>query len=179
MELTQAQKELANILLLAFPAHTAVITLNFYSANLLIGKDPHYSEEFIREMRDDIMRSNSPFVFLLDEGYLRVENYTIGSHILTEKGKKAKNLGGINAYKSWESEEERKKRFEEFPKKKWHIYDAAKWLIFFIIGAAVQHFVIEPITKKNEQTPSQQQTIIHKSNTGKSSPVSLNKKDSV
>lgn len=74
---------------------------------------------------------------LLDFDYLTCVDRTRQLDRLTDPGKKAQELGGHQAYLKWKEKEEREKRFEEFPKKKWHIYDLTKLLITIFITAII------------------------------------------
>src|SRR5689334_5686844 len=64
--------------------------------------------------------------FLSEEEYIIETNRLVPEDKLTDKGKKARDLGGHKAYLAWEETERKKKNIEDFPKKKWYIYEPAK-----------------------------------------------------
>lgn len=75
--------------------------------------------------------------YLLDNDFITVTNVLNPSDTLTIKGKLAKDKGGIKEYEKWEEEETKKKRIEDFPKRKWFVYEPVKIIASIIITASV------------------------------------------
>lgn len=101
--------------------------------------------------------SNSKTIrdFLLKEGYLKCIDWRIPTDELTDKGRLAKEKGGHAKFKEWEAEEARKAAFEDFPKKKWHIYEPLKSIFIFLLGAALTKFACSTSKENNDQKPPQ------------------------
>lgn len=119
--------------------------------------------------------SNSSAIrdFLLKEGYLKCIDWRNPTDELTEKGKLAKEKGGHVKYKVWEAEEERKKRIEDFPKKKWYIYEPSKIIAGLLIAAAFSGIGYIIGLEKGKSTTKSPLL----KDTAQSLPKTLNKKD--
>lgn len=105
----------------------------------------------------EFLRTNSSTIrdFLLKEGYLKCVDWRNPTDELTDKGKLAKEKGGHTKYKEWEEKEEKKSALQEFPKKKWYLYEPIKWAVFFMLGLCVNKYICNPIKENNDQKPSQ------------------------
>lgn len=104
----------------------------------------------------ELIRTDSRTIrnFLLKEGYLKCIDWRNPTDELTDKGKLAKEKGGHAKYKEWEAEQERKKRIEDFPKKKWIIYEPLKYVVLLFIGMGINQWICHT-KENNDQKPSQ------------------------
>ena len=119
-----------------------------------------------------------PRDFLLDEDYLECVNSNIPTDKLTEKGKKAKDLGGHLKYKEWETEEKRKKRIEDFPKRRWWIYEPLKAIAILILTNGLTAFATYMIIKSKANKPPPTTQSLTPTDTAQHYPKTLDKKDS-
>jgi len=101
------------------------ITLGIYD------RHPEYANEIIEVVN---RRSKNIRHFLLQEGYIECIIPLIPHDKLTDKGIQARKLGGHKKYIEWKESEDKKKRVEEFPKKKWYLYEPIKWAVFILLG---------------------------------------------
>lgn len=148
--------------------------------NALIGLHDSYSPELIDEMNKILI--GSPDIIrnlLLEEDYTKCINHSTHQDILTDKGNLAKNLGGHEKYKEWEDKQNRKKNFEEFPKRKWLLYDAGKILFGLILGMLITNYVCNRSKSNNEPTNTPKKDSIQKITPSQSSPTLSGKKDSL
>ncbi len=138
MPMTEAEYNVADILLLKMPDHVAFSVVGFMGGNILLGLHDKYSPEMIQEI-GAIMQSGNDSVrkFLLREKYLEIIDHKIPHDMLTDKGLKARELGGHKQYQAWEQEEERKRNFENLPKKHWLPYDIVKFSLGLLIGSLI------------------------------------------
>jgi hypothetical protein len=147
--------------------------------NALVGLHDSYSSELIDEMNKILI--SSPDIIrnlLLEEDYTKCIDHSTHQDILTEKGKQAKKLGGHEQYKEWEKREKKNKDFEEFPKKKWHIYEPVKYIIFFGLGWLVNYLICTRMSPYNEKKQIPTQDTIRQIKPSQPSPISSGKKGS-
>lgn len=139
MELSKAEYILADLIILKCPIKKAFGVVPFMSSgNLLHGKYEQYGEQLYQEIAAiTISRSDVVRTFLLKEKYLETIDHTIPRDILSDKGEIAREKGGHIQYKEWEKEQEQRKNIEDFPKKKWYIYEPLKYIIPALIGFSV------------------------------------------
>jgi hypothetical protein len=99
------------------------------------------------EIRADVPNISERSIrkFLLEQEYIEPVNHSIPSDELVAKGKKAADLGGHGPYLEWEKAEKRKKYLEDFPKKKWYVYEPVKtvvsWAIVALVSGMVGYFI--------------------------------------
>lgn len=135
--MTEAEYILADIVLLKFPVNQPFTTAGLYH-HILVGIQDKYSHAIYEEIKYLVVSSNdSTRQFLLREHYIDVVDYRLPKDKLTEKGEKAQKLGGHKQYQEWEAAETKKKSFQEFPKKQWHLYDLLKIIIGIIITSSI------------------------------------------
>jgi|GEM_PF-5080025 len=100
--------------------------------------------------------------FLKDEDYITPVNHSIPSYLLNAKGRKAKELGGHNQYKEWETRESKKKNFEEFPKRQWHLYDIGKILFGILLGMIINNYLCNKTRSNNDPSNNLKKDSIQK-----------------
>jgi hypothetical protein len=146
--------------------------------NASVGLQERYSEEIVKEVnRILISRSDAIRNLLLTEEYIEVVDPSTHLDKLTPTGKKAKELGGHKQYLEWEVKDIRRKNIEEWPKKKWYLYDPIKYLFFFALGW-VLNYLICTVPIKNENRQNQNQDTIKQTKPSQPLPKSSGKKDS-
>jgi hypothetical protein len=175
----------AELILLDFALSKAPIGNTFRVNGLLhnasIGLQERYSEETVQEInqilvsRSDVIRS-----LLLTEEYIEVVESSTHLDKLRPEGKKAKELGGHKQYIDWEQRENKRKKFEEFPKRKWPIYDLLKIAIPLVIGWIIGHYSCQQSSKNiSAPTNTHPKDTIKKQAPFQSSPKLSGKKDSL
>lgn len=89
------------------------MSIHIMLRSILDKQHDNYDSEIFKKMCDIIRSSDSGFgeirKFLLEEGYIEEADNRIPKYRLAPKGKIAKDKGGHNAYKIWESEQPIKK----------------------------------------------------------------------
>jgi hypothetical protein len=106
--------------------------------NATVGMHEKYSGEMLNEIINIVIyRPDAIRNLLLAEGYTKCEDHATHLDILTDRGKKAKELGGHLQYKEWEAKEKKSLRIENIPKKYWYFYEPAKTIINWLIAAAL------------------------------------------
>ena len=120
---------MADLVLQKMPTDVQININGFIGGNLLVGVQDNYSPELYVEMVQLFQQRNSDIrKFLIDEEYVETIDHTIQRDKITKKGRKARGLGGHEAYKEWEAEETAKSIKEEkkltFAQKNWH------WIAF-------------------------------------------------
>lgn len=174
--MTEIEIRVSDMVISRMPYRSAVNTLPFIRGIMNEG----YA--FPDEIRNQIAQVEEGNIrkFLLEQEYIEPVNHSIPSDELVAKGKKAKELGGHHAYVKWESEEKKKKDFEDFPKKKWHIYEPVKHIINTVISLVVGAIFGYFIAHHNTQASNQQS---HQSTPPTNSPLpsskTVNRKDSL
>lgn len=130
---------IADIVLLKIPMgrHISIYSL-MQSNTILNGIEEKYSLETCDKIRTfyatDRRSHNTIRDFFLREGYIMLANRTISYDILTEKGIKAQAAGGHRNYTKIQKKKGRWEWLENFPKKKWFIYEPMKWGLPFLLG---------------------------------------------
>ncbi len=130
------------------PLHTSFGLYAFMSSNLIDG-----NSNLTQEIRGQVMyillhRDQDVFNFLLKEKYFRIENQSTKYVVMTDKGEKAKELGGHQAYLSWEAdvkaaEQIEKERLDKlqrkinWPQKNWWVLLILSAIIFPIITGLI------------------------------------------
>ena len=156
----------ADIALLAIPSNVAFSFYGFVGGNILTGIHDKYSPERIQEIQQIfISRYGIIRKFLLDEKYIEVVNYSIPQDVLTDKGKKAQELGGHKEYKAWEAEQvqeaaNEKRRQEKLLERTWPERNW-KWMlamsaIIFPVGTGI---LLEAIRKEPTHLPQPIQVV--------------------
>jgi|GEM_PF-4260743 len=119
--MTEAELILADILLLKFPAGRQIDTVAFMGSHLFEDQREHLSRPVLDEIakiitsRSDVIRT-----FLIKERYIEVVNYMTPWDAITEKGEKAKALGGHKKYVLWDAKRKKYKKWKEI----------AFWILF-------------------------------------------------
>jgi len=164
--MTQAELILADIILLKIEPKTP-FRMQRYLHNITIGLHDTQPENIYKEICQ-IVISNSSVIedFLRTNGYIKFTDIPTRQYILTDEGEEAQRQGGHQQYLDWVAREKRKKGFEDFPKKKWHIYEPVKWLLLLLAGIAIERYLLkgcgqdkfQDTGKTTEQTISPQAT---------------------
>ncbi len=180
MELTEAQYIFADLILLKIPPYKRISLYSFMrSGDLLAGVYEKYTIETAQEISALAIGKNMIFRdFLLQEKYIEIVEHSVPYDMLTEKGIKAKNLGGHKQYLAWEAEEKKKDEKGEFPKKRIILYDFIKMITPLILGILIGRYGCNaPIKNNNAPQNNQQQGQIKKLTPSPPKPISLDKKD--
>jgi hypothetical protein len=130
----------------------------YFGGHLLDGKRDSLSEEMNLKINDALLYKVGHIQeFLMDEKYFRIENQTIGYVVLTEKGEKAKELGGHEKYKSWERKQNRKEWWVNAPKQFWWLLLIVGWAagFFLDIGKEALKRKIWPVSTQEPQKAPQ------------------------
>lgn len=141
------------------------------SGNLLVGKRDGLSEKVNADL-DEILKYNTGDIYqwLLDEGYFKIENHSIGYVIMTEKGKEARKAGGHKKYLKQISDQENREKESEikkdkeqkklnWPQKNWWV---VMILTAFVSGAVTKYILPEPqlqTTQPQQVTPTLKDTV--------------------
>jgi predicted transcriptional regulator len=115
---------------------------------------------------------------LLDKDFLTVKD-GVQYYALTDKGVKAKELGGINNYLDWERKETDILKFENFPRKKWLLFELMKGVFLIILGAFINQTICNKSTDKNVKPTTLTVDTIYLPQPSQSLPKSSDKKDSL
>jgi len=139
--MTEAELILADIILLKIEPKTP-FRMQRYLHNITIGLHDTQPENIYKEI-SQIVISNSSVIedFLRTNGYIKFTDIPTHQYILTDEGEEAQKQGGHQQYLDWVAREKRKKGFEDFPKKKWHIYEPIKWAVFGLLTFASGYIV--------------------------------------
>jgi hypothetical protein len=169
MELTKAHYNVADVVLLSMPLKTP-INIPAYMQSVLAGKQDGYSPDLFSKMQGiAISRDSSIRTFLLIQGYTETIDHTIQRDMLTPKGEKARELGGHEAYKAYETKQKNKELWLNFPKRFW-------WLLLIVgwVGGCLSDIGKEALKRKiwpesTQSQPSTQQNVdtLHSQDSGK------------
>jgi len=177
--MTPTKEELvaADLVIMNMPYKTGISIQSYI--NGLIGSGKFQFEDDIRQKIHQVNERNVR-VFLLEQGYTEPVNHSIPSDMLVEKGLKARQLGGHAQYLAWQTEQDKKAQFEDFPKKHWLkmeiIKNIANWVIGPIVGLVIGYLIGHHTAQSNSQPPLKQgQTII----SAPPSSKTLNKRDTL
>lgn len=141
--MTEAELILADLVLLKLPVNREFTQRGAYNG-VLLGKQDDYDQDTLAKMNNVLTSENSIIIdFLLKEKYINCTNQMHGRFMLSDEGEEAQRQGGHKQYLEWAAIEKRKKEFEEFPKKKWHIYEPIKWLLFLVGGIAIERYILK------------------------------------
>ncbi len=173
---SEDEKILADLLLFKMPIGEARYTYHMYNT-LMNGQHENFSPETFDRLAK-ICQGNPGGLrtFLLSNGYIDCVDPRYPQDKLTEKGRIAQEKGGHLKYKEWEELEAKKTNIEEFPKKKWYIYEPLKWAVFFILGAVTTKLMCSSTRENNDQKPSQ---VKEQPRTYQTPTKTLNKTDTV
>lgn len=139
--MSEEELALADLIIEKCPIKNQFSVSGFMNSNILVSKRDVYGEELYFKIATLAnSRSSSVRTFLLQQKYLETTNHSIPYDILSDKGEKARELGGHENYKKWEAEQERLKKIQDFPKNKWFIYEPLKYILPLIIGWLIGHF---------------------------------------
>lgn len=163
------ESALADLIIKKLPNNTPIRLQSFLS-NILRDEVSNYDEDILNGMGNLILgyKYHAAVRFLVENEYLDVVNEIMPTHKLNPKGNQAKKLGGVLAYENWEQNQERQKRIEEFPKKKWYIYDPIKTVIPYIItfiGGVIAAQTCNHYKNQEHQNPKTIKSSPNKSNT--------------
>jgi uncharacterized protein (UPF0297 family) len=132
-EMTEAEYIVADLILLKCPINQPFRLLGL-SNNLLQGKNDLYQQDTFDEMVQVMLyRIDTVRQFFLREKYIKVIDWSTHLDQLTEEGELAQKLGGHKKYQEYLIEQARLKNIEDFPKKKWFIYEPIRIIAGFII----------------------------------------------
>ena len=174
-ELTEAEFILADIILLKIE-HNTDFRMQRYLHNVTIGLHDTKPENIYKEICDIVtLRSSVIEDFLRTQGYIRFTDPSTHLYVLTQKGEDAQQQGSHQQYLDWVAREKRKKGFEDFPKKKWHIYEPLKWLLFLVAGIAIERYLLKGCGQENPQDKGK----VTEQSTSQQTPKSLEKKADV
>jgi hypothetical protein len=180
MQLTEAQYNVADIVLLKMPSQTP-INIPAYMQSVLVGCQDKFSPEIFSQMQGvAISRDSTIRTFLLHQEYTTTIDHTIQRDMLTKKGELAKELGGHKEYLHWEEQEKIKDRKGQFPKRNVILYDSIKILISLFAGIFIGRYACNQPPKSNSvqyttQSPSKDTSI----RISPPAPETSNKKDSL
>jgi hypothetical protein len=152
--------------------------------NASIGVYDKYSADIAKEITAILTLSPDKIRnILLEEEYTKCIEPSTHLDILEPKGKKAKELGGHLKYKEWELKESKRKNVEDFPKKKWYIYEPIRIVVAVLITApitfGVGYWLGQKQAPKNTTTTHQSIRVTSPKDTAQSKPKTLSKNDSL
>jgi hypothetical protein len=132
--MTEAEAILVDIAIMKFPRNQP-FNIRGVLFNAQIGMRDKYPENVAKEIEDLVLYKQAEIRnILLRLDYLECVDWSVQKDKLTTKGMKAQDLGGHQQYLQWEMGEAARKRIEEFPKKKWYLYEPIKYFGLIAIG---------------------------------------------
>lgn len=157
--MTEAEYIVADILLLNMPDHVAFSVIGFMGGNILIGIHDKYSPQLVQEIISIVQgRSDSVRKFLLREKYLQIINHTIPHDMMTDKGLKARELGGHKQYLQYEAnlaaqaKEQEKKEFNiSWPQRHWLLVGVIGF-VFGILSPLAERLIEKRIWPESSQS---------------------------
>lgn len=155
--MTEAEYILADFVLLRMPIGKAIDMHFFIGMHLLQHLQEKYPDNIYSEIREILINNNQEriTIFLYKEKYIEIAQGILSQkHIITDKGIQAQDLGGHEKYNEWVNKQERKNSIEDFPKRKWFIYEPLKLLLTIIITFIITWYIkgcvdqSQPLNKK-------------------------------
>jgi hypothetical protein len=161
---TTAFFTIVDALLETSPVHSSFNLAGRIGGEILMNKRDSLSQQMNEEINNLFTtKADKIFEFVLSEKYFRIDNQATKYVVMTEKGERAKELGGHEAYlksikdaediiSKEQNRKERNKKLIEWPQKHWYI----PAIVSAFLGAVFTKYVLP---ERKEQTNQLQQPI--------------------